>query len=215
VPLDLFASARATAVVALVTASFTSPILVKSDAFASASARITGKAAAHEVPSEQLVAGGVSVAMPQDWGRLGSSAAEDEAAGQHIGTVVSGLCPGGSEGATCADGVQLTFLAYSGRDGHELPKLGDFQAQLDAKLAKQFRGFKKGPVDERSGSDATRYLDYGFSYSVGGKQRSQRFAAYRHGDGSGVVAIASGEELANHAKSIDRFLASASETREA
>jgi hypothetical protein len=204
---------RATAVVALVTASFSSPMLVKSDAFHAASARITGKgASAHAKPAEQLVAGGMAFTMPKKWDRLGSGAAGDShASSTHIGTVVSGVCPGGSDGAKCADGVQLTFLAYSGRDGHELPNLDTFQRELDAKLATQFHGFDKGPVSERSGSDGTKFLDYGFSYQLGPARHRQRFAAFRHADGSGVVAIASGEDIEQHAKDIDRFLASASD----
>jgi hypothetical protein len=107
--------------------------------------------------------------------------------------------------------VQVTFIAYSGRDGHQLPKLETFQHELDAKLAQEFHKFDKGPVDERSGSDGTKFLDYGFSYQLGSATHRQRFAAFRRADGSGVVAIASGDDVAKHAKDIDAFLASASD----
>jgi hypothetical protein len=210
VPVDFLASVRATAVVALVTASFSSPMLVKSDAFANASARITGKGgSAQEQPREEIVAGGVAFGMPSSWGRLGASSASDDAGAERIGTVVSGLCPGGSAGATCTDGVQLTFVAYSGRDNHELPTLDEFEEQLDAKLAKQFDEFAKGEAHQRAGTDGTRYLDYRFSYQVKGVTHSQRFAAFRHEDGSGVVALASGARLERHDKAIDGFLATA------
>jgi hypothetical protein len=151
--------------------------------------------------------------MPSSWGRLGATAVSDDVEGR-IGTVVSGLCPGGSAGATCAHGAQLTFLAYSGDEGRVLPSLDDFEKQLDAKLAREFRGFDKGEAVQRSSADGTRYLDYAFRYrSTGGAVREQRFAAFRDHDGSGVVAIASGERLAHYTKAIDEFLASASSAR--
>lgn len=206
--LDVLASVRSTALIALVTASFSSPILVQTDAFASASARLSGKTVTKSEPTEALVAGGVEFAMPQSWGRLGAGAASGADPKEHIGTVVSGLCPGGSAGATCKDGVQVTFIAYSGTKGHELPKLGAFGKDLDAKLTSQFPGFEKGKSGGRKGA-GMRWLDYQFSWRSGSTAVQQRFAAYRHGDGSGVVAMVSGARDAEHAKAIGAFLNSA------
>lgn len=182
-------------------------MVVKSDAFANASARFTGGGEQAEAV-EALVAGGVEFALPQAWGRLGATAAKGDAQ-ERLGTVVSGLCPGGSEGSACVDGTQLTFIAYSGEDGRELPLLTEFEDQLDAKLAKRFPGFSKGDAAVKPAADGTRWLDYGFSWRSGREQVTQRFAAYRHADGSGVVAMITGAELEQHAAAIDDFLASA------
>lgn len=206
--LDVLASVRSTALVALVTASFSSPILVKSDTFANASARLSGGAEQAE-PTEQLVAGGVQFAMPQSWGRLGASAASGRGSHERVGTVVSGLCPGGSQGATCTDGVQVTFIAYSGEKGRKLPELEQFAAQLDAKLAREFPGFAKLESKERGGKHGVHWLDYGFSWRSGKATVHQRFAAYRHDDGSGVIAAVAGAQHADHVKALDAFLASA------
>ena len=201
VPLDVLASARSTALIALVTASFSTPIVAKTDAFAS----IGGGRDA--VPTEPLVAGGVEFDLPQAWGRLAPSAAAD--APDKIGTVVSGLCPGGSAGATCEDGVQLTFIAYTGEKGHELPALDAFTKQLDAKLAREFPGFRKASAKQHTSGDGLRWLDYRFTWRSGGKDVTQRFAAYRHEGGSGVVAMVAGDASKDHAKALDTFLGGA------
>lgn len=207
--LDLIASVRSTALVALVTASFSSPIVVKTDAFASASARITGREVQQAEPTEPLVAGGVQFAMPSSWGRLGpTAAASAPGAGGRIGTVVGGLCPGGSAGAACADATRVTFIAYSGDKGHQLPKLEEFQARLDARLAREFPGFRKGESGTEKGAGGTHRLDYRFSWRSGKARAQQRFAAYRHKDGSGVVVMITGAGHKDHAPALERFVAS-------
>lgn len=200
-PFDVLASVRSTALVAIVSASFASPILVKADAFAGSGD------GAKPVPTETLVAGGVEFALPESWGRLGASAAAGSGEAERIGTVVSGICPGGSAGATCVDGVQITFVAYSGKQGHELPKLADFEAQLKAQLAREFRGYRVVDSATRTSDAGVRWLDHQFTWASGDTRVTQRFAAYRHDDGSGVVATITGAS-ADHAKAIDAFLAS-------
>lgn len=210
VPLDLFASVRSTALVALVAAAtVASPFVVKSDAAASVGARLTG--GTEQAPLEQVVVGGVEFGLPAAWGRLGATAASGVHGTDRIGTVVSALCPGGGAGAACVGGAQLTFIAYSGDEGRGLPVLGTFEKQLDAKLRREFRGFAKGAVKMRPGADGIRYLDYPFTWKRGRAVHHQRFAVYRHADGSGVVAISTGVGLGAHAKEIDQFLASAHE----
>ncbi len=211
VAIDVFSSLRSTALVTLVAASFSSPIVLKSDAVASVTGSLKGaKAAAHAEPPEQVLAGGVEFAKPASWDALGASSTESAVGDDTIGTVVAGLCPGGSAGASCVDGTRLTFVAYSGEDGHELPLLTEFQDQLDHQLAKEFPGFVAGEATQQPGADGIRYLDYAFTWGRDGAPRSaQRIAAYRHIDGSGVVVMASGPKLEAHAKAIDAFLASA------
>lgn len=202
VPLDVLASARSTALIALVTASFSTPIVAKSDALAS-----IGGGGREPVATEPLVAGGVEFDLPQAWGRLAPSAASSQA-DDRIGTVVSGLCPGGSAGAACEDGTQVTFIAYSGEQGHELPKLDAFAAQLDGKLAREFKGFRKVSAKQHAAKDGLHWLDYRFTWRSNGTDVEQRFAAYRHDDGSGVVAMVA-TDGADHAKALDNFLGSA------
>jgi hypothetical protein len=202
VPLDVLASARSTALIALVTASFSTPIVAKSDAFAN----IAGKDGGSTVATEQLVAGGVEFALPEDWGRLGPSAAAGSAS-ERIGTVVSGVCPGGSAGAECVDGTQVTFIAYTGDKGHELPDLDAFGSQLDARLSSQFPGYRKLESKVKTAAGGMRWLDYSFTWRSKGQTVTQRFAAYRHKGGSGVVAMVAGDGT-DHAKALDSFLAS-------
>ncbi|MCW2927969.1 MAG: hypothetical protein JWM86_1937 [Thermoleophilia bacterium] len=200
---DLFASAKTTAIAALVSASFASPIVAKSDVVSSAFGGSGPRA-------EQVVAGGVAFSMPKAWGRLGSSATTHDgdaaAEGDRIGTVVSGLCPGGSAGATCRDGVQLTFITYSGAKQHELPLLSKLERQLDTQLADKYAVFEKLEAKQRPGLDGIRYLDYAFTYHVGTAVRHERIAAFRHSDGSGVIALSTGAELGAHDAAISRFL---------
>lgn len=212
VPIDVFGSLRSTALVTLVAASFTSPIIVKSDAFANASARL-GSISSKQAPeqTEQLVAGGVQFALPDSWDRLGASAVGGSTAANRIGTVVSGICPGGSAGGDCSGGAKITFIAYSGREGHKLPMLTTFESQLDDKLPAEYRNFAKGDSKLRPGADGIRYLDYPFTWGAGRDGHAQRIAAFRHADGSGVVLLATGDQLAKNAAAIDAFLASAHE----
>lgn len=215
--IDFFASARSTALITLVAASFTSPIIVKSDAWSAAGDRLAAITQRAEAPAtEQVIAGGVAFEKPADWGVLGSSAvrASDDGAAadtDRIGAVVSGLCPGGSAGSDCADGVQVTFVAYAGGEDKSLPALNSFRRQLDMQLAKEFRGFKPADVQVRAGADGSRYLDYAFTYRVKGEQRTQRIAAFRHADGRGVVALTTGAKLPQHDAALDRFFASSHE----
>lgn len=212
VALDVFSSFRSTALVTLVAASFSSPIVLKSDAVASVAGKLGGGGGGREVVHpEQVIAGGVEFAKPTAWGKLGAGASEAAVSDDSIGTVVTGLCPGGSDGATCTDGTRLTFVAYSGKEGHELPLLARFRDQLDHQLAKEFPGFTAGEATALSGADGIRYLDYSFTWGVGGREQSQRIAAYRHPDGSGVVVMAIGPKLHAHAKAIDAFFAGAHE----
>lgn len=210
VAIDLLASVRSTALIALVSASFASPIVVKSDAFASAGARLTGTPQKQQVPTEPLVAGGVEFAMPTSWGRLGTTAAaSSSAAGERIGTVVTAACPGGSAGAACADGPQLTFIAYSGAPGHDLPRLAAFERQLDARLGRTFSGFRKGDARSARAGAGLRWLDYPFAWDAGSRTARDRFAAYRHKDGSGVVVAVTGTADRRQAAAIEDFLESA------
>jgi hypothetical protein len=213
VALDVFSSLRSTALVTLVAASFSSPIVLKSDAVASVTEKLGSKGSAHEVaPPERVLAGGVEFEKPAAWGELGASATESGAGEDTIGTVVAGLCPGGSAGATCKDETRLTFVAYTGDKGHELPLLTQFEEQLDHQLHREFPGFAAGESKQLPGADGIRYLDYGFTWGKDGDHRAhQRVAAFRHADGSGVVIMAAGPKLESHAKAIDAFLASAHE----
>lgn len=204
VPFDVLASIRSTAVIALVTASFSSPILVKSDAFAG----ISGGSASPAVPTESIVAGGVEFALPETWGRLGASAAAGTGSGERIGTVVSGVCPGGSNGPSCTGDAKVTFLAYSGKAGHELPKLAKFGKQLQARLGSKLVGYKVGDSSLEKTASGMPWLDHEFTWRSGKHVVHQRFAVYRHGDGSGVVAMVAGSADATHAKAIDAFLES-------
>ncbi len=212
VPIDVFSSLRSTALVTLVAASFSSPIVLKSDAVASVTGKLGGAAKGEQVaPPEQVLAGGVEFAKPEAWGALGSSASESAVGKDSIGTVVAGLCPGGSSGATCTDGTRLTFVAYSGDRGHELPLLTEFQDQLDHQLAREFEHFTAGEAKSLPGADGIRYLDYSYTWGAPGHEQGQRIAAYRLSDGSGVVVMAAGPTLAKHDAAIDEFLASAHE----
>ncbi|MCB0878955.1 MAG: hypothetical protein KDC46_08245 [Thermoleophilia bacterium] len=216
-PIDIFASARSTALIGLVAASFSTPVVVKSDAFDQAASKLRGGKAAsaqQAEPAEVLLAGGIAYELPADWDRLGASAAtgdDSEASSREVASIVSAVCPGGSAGGDCKGGTRLTFLTYSGRDGHELPNLAEFEAQLDARFDASYKGFTKGEARMRPGADGTRYLDYAFSWTEHGTTRHQRVAAYRSDGGAGVVIVGTGRELDAHAKDIDAFLASAHE----
>lgn len=215
VALDVLASVRSTALITLVVASFSSPIVLKSEAVGAQLGKLTGGSAKapHAEPPESLVAGGVQFEMPATWGRLGATAVGGggERDSSRIGTVVSGICPGGSAGSTCTDRTRLTFVVYSGKDGHQLPLLTEFAGQLDARLATEYRGFRKADAKMRPGADGIRYLDYTFTWGHGRHGAAQRIAAFRHEDGSGVVVLGTGPKLAEHAAAIDGFLATAHE----
>jgi hypothetical protein len=212
VPIDVFSSLRSAALATLFAASFASPIIAKSDAAAKVGDRLSGL-----VPSkvdkpalDPFVAGDVQFALPADWDRLGAtSVAGATDGGKRIGTIVSGVCPGGSAGAACTNDATLRFVAYSGEDGHKLPKLDKLKSKLDDRLAKEYRGFAKVESKMRSGADGIRYLDYSFTWGKPGARRSQRLSAYRHTDGDGVVVLGTGLALDKHAAKIDEFLASA------
>lgn len=212
VPLDAFASLRTTALVALVTASFSSPIVAKSGVVSDVGHRL-GQRSAQVEPAETIVAGGIEFAMPASWGRLGASASAAAGAPvgeEAIGTVVGALCPGGASGAACREGQQLTLVAYSGEEGHALPLATLFEQQLDDRLGRALPGFRRGDVAMRPGADGIRYLDYEFSFRSGARRVSQRIAAYRTSDGGGVVVLVTGPASAG-AKGIGAFLASAHE----
>jgi hypothetical protein len=215
VAIDLFASARATALVTLVAASFSSPILLKSDAAAAFADRLPGRDGGHAVkpvePPQDLIAGGVQFELPAEWGRLGASAAsaDQDAGADRISSVVSGVCPGGSTGGDCKGDSKVTFLAYTGKGSSSLPQLATLEGRLDDQLAASYRGFRKGEAKMRPGADGIRYLDYTFTWARAGKRHDQRLAAYRHADGSGVVALVSGSSTGEHAEGVDEFLASA------
>jgi hypothetical protein len=216
VPIDFTGSARATALVVLVTASFSSPIIVKGDALSSVSNRLGGGAASQPAP-EQLVAGGYSYAKPAAWGRLGATASSDapsrDAQDSDIGTVVGGVCPGGSAGGSCIDDVQVTFVAYSGKSEDELPAITSLEEELDTKLAAAFSSFGKSSVESRPMADGSRWLRYEFTFKRDGVLQREVLGAFRHVDGSGVIAVAAGPDAAfgTRVKAIDAFLASAHE----
>lgn len=212
--IDLFASARSTALISLVAASFSAPVVIQGDALAGAKAKLGGApATAHSEPPEELIAGGVRFELPADWGRLGATTASGGASSEkRVGTVVTAVCPAGSKAGTCAGEVTLTFLAYSGRDGRELPMLSAFGGDLDEQLDAQHHGFERTKSRSHSSTDGSRYLDYRYTWQPkGGPERSQRLAAFRHEDGSGVVVVASGAGVDEHAKAIDAFLGTASD----
>ena len=127
--------------------------------------------------------------------------------GPQAGTVVSGVCPGGMQGAECADDVQLTFVAYDGKHG-ELPLVSSFEEQLDTTLPKHFPGFRKVDASTQPAADGTRWLRYEFT--AGAKR--EVLGVFRGSDGSGVVAVVVGPAKAveHHAKELDAFLSGAS-----
>ncbi|MCW2956820.1 MAG: hypothetical protein JWO69_1689 [Thermoleophilia bacterium] len=226
-PLNLFGSVRATALVALVGASFASPILVKSDALASVGKTLGGDAKAAEVV-EELVAGGFAFAMPADWGKLGASATtapHDTNSSPDAGAVVSAVCPAGSTGAACKDGVRITFITYKGHHAEEgaepghgaeaegLPVLTSLEEVFDARFRGEFSTFTKGEVKLLPSADGTQWLRYGFSHKVEGAVQQQVVAAYRSDDGGSVIAVATGptKAMTKHGGEIDRFLGSAHE----
>lgn len=215
VAIDLFGSIRSTALVALVSASFASPILVKSDAVANVGAHLKLGGGPASGQGEQLVAGGFGYEMPASWGRLGGGAVESprDTTTKQVGAVVNSLCPGGSHGSSCEGGVQVTFIAYDGKKAASLPMLTSLERQFDARFAKEFRGFAKGKVELKPSADGSRWLGYEFVHTASGAPQQQVVAAYRHGDGSGVVAVASGpaKEVAKQREEINAFFASAQE----
>jgi hypothetical protein len=221
VPLNLFGSVRATALVALVGASFASPILVKSDALASVGKTFGGGAKPAEVV-EELVAGGFAYEMPTDWGKLGASAttaAHDATSTSHdSGAVVSAVCPAGSTGAACKEGVRITFITYkaAGEEEARLPVLTSLERVFDERFRAEFATFTKGEAQLRPSADATQWLRYDFSHKVGGAVQQQVVAAYRGDDGASVIAVAAGptKAMAKHGAEIDRFLGSAHELAE-
>ncbi|MCW2961498.1 MAG: hypothetical protein JWM90_1885, partial [Thermoleophilia bacterium] len=62
-------------------------------------------------------------------------------------------------------------------------------------------------------ADGSRWLGYEFVHAASGAPQQQVVAAYRHGDGSGVIAVASGpaQEVAKQREAINGFFASAQE----
>ena len=205
-----------TALVALVGASFASPIIAKSDAFAQVGHRLSGGSAAQHEAHETLSAGGYTYAMPTRWGRLGAGSitdGEQGSAAEPAGTVVSAVCPGGAAGATCKDGVQVTFVSYRGGKGHELPIVSSIEDAFDAQFATQLSAFHKVAATPQAAADGSRWLRYQFTYGAKGGARSEMLGAYRHEDGSGVVVVAVGPKAAMqaHEQAIGEFLAGAVE----
>lgn len=201
--LNLFGSIRSAAVVALAGATFAAPVVVKGDALA----QLAGSSGPAAPATEQVVAGGFAFAKPEAWGRMGAGAAE-AAAGDQAGTVVSGLCPAGGDGVACKGGVQLTFVAYDGVRG-KLPLVTSFEEQLDAKLGKRMRGFRKVGAAARAASDGTRWLRYEFD----ARGKREVLGVFRRTDGSGVVVVVVGSPAAleRHGRAVDSFLAGAAE----
>jgi len=214
VPFDIIGTIRTTAVIAVATASFTSPILVKSDALAGISHKLGRDTGAQVEQTEELVAGGYAFQAPDKWGKLGVGSARSSGdSKESLGTVVSGLCPGGSTGAACEDGVQLTFIAYGRAGTKGLPALTAFEKQLDTELAHTFKGFTKGEADMHPSADGSRWLRYEFSYQTAKGRNHQTVGVFRHVDGRGVVVVATGPEaaLVKRDAAIEKFLASARE----
>lgn len=197
-----------TAIVALVSASFASPIALKGDALASLG--IGGKGA--ETPLEEVEVGGRTFDMPAQWGRLSAAAAQaaDVGAGSEAGDGASAVavCPAGTAGAECRDGLRVSFVTYE--DEGSLPLLIDLETSLDAGLAKGMRGFRKADAASQTSADGTRWLSYEFTYARGRATNREQLAAYREADGTGVVAVVTGPPAAfeQHERAIDAFLAS-------
>lgn len=204
-----------TLVVAVASASFASPVLLKGDALGAVGSRLGVRAGS----AQELVVGGVAFSVPGAWEELPASAVEPDRgdasseAAVTIGSVVSGLCPGGRTATGCADGVQLTFIAYEGGKAGSLPSLVEFEEQLGAQLPHRLAGFRPGDAEMRSGADGTRWLRYSFSWREGSVVHTQVVGAYRNANGTGAVAVATGPAaaLAQRTKAIDTFLASGHE----
>lgn len=216
VPIDLLGTGRIAAVAALAGASFASPVVLKGDALASVTKHLGGGAAAKVAePTEELSAGGFGFALPESWERLGSTAAtsQSDRGADQAGTVITAVCPGTSTGSRCTDGVQVTFIVYRGGTGHELPLVTEFDNQLSAQLPKRLAGFKRISSEPTPAADGTRWLRYEFGYTAAGAAKHEVLGAYRHADGSGVVAVATGPSKAYtvHAAEISSFLAGAHE----
>lgn len=208
--IDLLGSARTSIVIALAGATVASPFVVKNDALA----KITGRDAKPAPVMEEVVAGGYTYQMPGAWGRLGAESAQ-ASAGEQSGTVVAGVCPGGDTGSACKDDVQITFVAYDGTRG-KLPLASTFEQSLDSALPKRMKGFRKLTSGTGPSADGSTWLRYEFTIGAGPKQRRELLGAFRHSDGSGVVAVAVGPRAAlqKHHKSILTFLATAEEVLE-
>lgn len=217
--LDLFASVRSTALISLVAASLTAPVVVQADFAADARAKVVSaaqvarNAARPKVKPQVLVAGGVAFEIPRAWDQLGAGAASRSVgrAANGAGTVVSALCPSGENAGRCSGDAKLTFLTYSGKARHDLPALSLLDGQLDTQLAQSYPGFKPAGATTRTSSDGSiRYLDYEFSWVDKGAVRMQRLAAFRNDDGSGVVVVSSGPGVSSHEQGIDAFVDGAS-----
>ena len=200
--LDLFASLLATIVAMTVGAAISSPFIAQSGAMGAVRDAVGGGNARQAEPSEPFVAGGTQFAMPLSWGRVRAAASEGA-----LGTMVGSLCPAGSAGGSCAQDVQLNFIAYSGSGGESMPAYEVFEQKLDKQLAGSFTGFTKTSAEVRD-SDAGRYLRYEFTFRHGGVMRSEVLAAYRSKDASGVVAMGVGPAPAmkEHGSAIDALL---------
>lgn len=210
-PFDLPVSIRATVAIAAASATLASPVAMKSEAFARIGDRLGGEAPAQV---QQLSAGGYAFGLPTAWSRLGAAAAEAGSA-DSAGTVIAGACPGGSTGARCADGVQVTFISYDGSAGHRLPKYDLLRGQLDRELASRFRGYRRLAATTKTGAGGMRWLRYEFSFRQGGLVRHEVLAAYRRADGSGVLAVAVGPHagLRDSREAVDEVLSSARDVR--
>lgn len=188
-------------VIVLASASFASPILIKSDAFGT----VLGSPAAAADGGEAIAAGGMEFTMPTSWRRLAtSSASTDRSSGR--GTIVAAICPRGGSAAGCAKDVQVTLIAFSGKPGHELPELGHLQDQLRRDLAKEFTGIRSVEVHGGHIAGGVDALDYDFTHGPMAHGMGQRIAAYRHADGSGVIALITGTEGAEGTAALDTFL---------
>ncbi|MCW2973659.1 MAG: hypothetical protein JWN72_1932 [Thermoleophilia bacterium] len=211
VPFDVFGSMKMTAVAALVGVTFASPIALKSDAFASVGHRLAGDKG-HQVEVETVSAGGFTYDMPTTWGRLGASSV---GAGNQdgAGTIVAAVCPSGDSGSACTGDVQVSFVNYRGGAGHELPLVSSIEDTFDAEFKVKLPGFTKVEASPKSAADGTRWLRYEFTYQSKGGLRREVLGAFRHTDGSGVIAVATGPDAAlrKQASAIDRFLLGATE----
>jgi hypothetical protein len=194
------------AVVALAGATLASPFIVKDNALA----KLAGRDSKAAPAMEQVVAGGFQYAMPASWGQIGAESAEANADDQATGTVVGGVCPGGSAGATCDGDVQITFVAYNGEHG-KLPLPTTFEETLDGALPKRVAGFHKVDSATAPSADGTTWLRYEFTLGTAAARRHEVLGEFRHSDGSGVVAVAVGPRAAiqRHRDGIVEFLASA------
>lgn len=210
--IDLFGSLRSTTAVLLVGASFSSPIVLhasghmpKVSSALSAAHKTTGTA----TPTSPLVVSGREFAVPLTWGAIPGSQLPSAGEASAVGSVVSGVCPGGRVGGSCAGDVDVTFVTYDAKAN--FPSLVDVEATFDRDFGRSMRGFHKVKAEQRTDSGGDRWMRYEFTYTGDqGIVRHEVLGVWRASSGNAVVAIAVGPQrtYAQSAKAIDTFMTS-------